>query len=72
MITIAEPIEADALRIRHEFLELPGLQLTIVQAARLLGVSPAHASAMLEELEREGFLSGTANGVYRLAQPLLA
>ncbi len=53
---LAEPIDADALRIRHEYLDAPGLQLTIPQVARLLDISTAHAAAILEELVRERFL----------------
>ena len=72
MITFAEPVDADVLRIRHEFLQSPGLQLTAAGAARLVHVSVRHASAMLEGLEQEGFLLRTSEGVYRRAYPLMA
>jgi Mn-dependent DtxR family transcriptional regulator len=68
MISTTEPIDADVLRIRHEYLELPGLQLTVRQVSRLLGVSAAHAATMLADLEREGFLElteGRQPAVYR-------
>jgi DNA-binding IclR family transcriptional regulator len=72
VIHFAEPIEADVLRIRHEFLEAPGLRLSAATAARLVGVSLAHASELLEELEQEGFLMRTGAGVYRRAEPSMA
>jgi len=72
MIAIAEPVDADALRLRHEFLETPALRLTAAQAARLFGVSLAHASAMLSALEHEAFLIRLGDGTYRRADPLLA
>jgi Mn-dependent DtxR family transcriptional regulator len=72
MIAVADAIDADALRIRHEFLETPALWLTVAQAARLLDVRPDHAAAMLEALEEDGFLMRTPGGDYRRAQPLFA
>ena len=69
VIHLAEPVEADVLRIRHEFLDLPGLALTVPQAARLVGVAVPHAAAMLALLEREGFLESSLDArevvVYR-------
>jgi hypothetical protein len=68
MIAIAGAIDADVLRIRHEFLEMPGLVLTPAQTARLYSLSTAHAQMMLDTLETEGFLVG-AGGSYRRATP---
>lgn len=65
MIVTAEPLEADALRLRHEFLAMPALCLTPLQAARLVGVRVPHAEQMLDELVVEGFLMRTADGLYR-------
>ena len=43
-------------RIRSDFLELPGLKLTVAQAARLWGLAVDLASALLEDLVARGFL----------------
>ena len=69
MIALAGAIDADVLRIRHEFLEMPGLVLTVAQTARLYALSTTHAKALLEALESEGFLAGGPNGTYRRATP---
>ncbi|HZP49001.1 MAG TPA: hypothetical protein VFB07_10725 [Vicinamibacterales bacterium] len=61
------PIERDTLRLRNEFLELPGLSVTVPQIARLLGVRLQHAEDMLDQLAREGFLIVDAQGAYRRA-----
>jgi predicted transcriptional regulator of viral defense system len=72
MITVTDAIAADALRIRHEFVEMPALRLTVAQAARLLEIRSERAAATLEALEEDGFLMRTPSGVYRRAQPLTA
>lgn len=69
MIAFADAIDADVLRIRHEFLEMPGLVLTVAQTARLYGLSTAHARALLDALADEGFLASGVNGVYRRSTP---
>lgn len=61
----AVPIDRDSLRLRSEFLELPGLSVTVPQAARLFGVRLERAAQMLELLEHEGFLHRDARGTYR-------
>ena len=68
MISLAGPIDRDALRLRNAFLELPGLIVTPAQAARLLDVRLEHALALLVDLEREAFLANSGNGSYRRAQ----
>ena len=66
MIAAAAPIEADALRLRHEFLSVPTLSLTVQQVARLLGVRTVHAAELLASLERERLLTRAADtGAYR-------
>lgn len=72
MLALAEPVEADQLRLRHEFLSMPGLTLTVAQAARLLGVRLSHAEALLVELEAEGLLIHTASGTYRRSEPQMS
>lgn len=43
-------------RVRAEFLEMPGMCLTLTQAARLWELSPDGAEALLAELVLTGFL----------------
>jgi len=69
MVAFAEAIDADTLRIRHEFLDMPGLVLTVPQTAKLYALSASHARAMLDALEADGFLVHGPNGVYRRAMP---
>jgi hypothetical protein len=65
MIVTAEPTDLDALRVRSEFLAMPGLVISVPQVARMLGLRSEHAAAILEELARELFLTQTAQGAYR-------
>ena len=52
-------------RIRAEFLETPGMQLTPEQMERLSGVESATCKAVLDDLVRAGFLGSSADGSYR-------
>jgi predicted transcriptional regulator of viral defense system len=70
MIAMAAPIEADSLRLRHEFLVAPALCLTVAQTARLLDVHQSCAAVILDELEHEGWLIRMATGRYRRPEPL--
>jgi len=70
MAFLADAIDADALRIRNEFLDMPGLVLTIPQTARLYALSLAHAQALLDTLVAEGFLDGGPGCGYRRSTPL--
>jgi DNA-binding IscR family transcriptional regulator len=70
MIVFADAIDADVLRIRHEFLDMPGLALTVAQTARLYALSATHAQALLDALVAEGFLDGRSGGGYRRSTPL--
>jgi len=65
VITVAEPIDADALRIRHEFLARPDLRLSVRTAALLLDISPRQAQRLLDALARERFLQQEFGGEYR-------
>ena len=49
-------------RVRCEFLEMPGLRLTIPQAARLWGLDLPSCEAVVEVLIRCEFLQRTASG----------
>jgi hypothetical protein len=51
-------------RVRAEFLEMPGLKLTLVQAARIFGVDARQSAALLADLVDEGFLGRDARGAY--------
>jgi hypothetical protein len=67
VITVADPLDLDVLRIRHEFLTVPDLQLSPQEVAALLNVSRHHAEAMLDGLVSEHFLSRTADRAYSRA-----
>jgi hypothetical protein len=67
MIVAANPTDLDALRLRNEFLEMPGLSVSVPQVARMLGLRPEHAAAILETLASEKFLTQTPTGSYRRA-----
>ena len=49
-------------RIRGEFMEMPGLQLTAVQAARLWGMDLAACQHVIDALVAASFLRWTAAG----------
>ncbi len=49
-------------RVRSEFLEMPGLKLTVWQAQRLLGVDQPTCEAVIEELTEARFLVRTRDG----------
>ena len=52
-------------RIRTEFVEMPGLMLTLPQAARLWCLTAPQAKAALTALVDGGFLLRDPQGVYR-------
>lgn len=68
MITLADPLDLDVLRIRHEYLIVPDRRLSPDAVASLLHVSRHHATAMLDALVSEQFLFRTADGAYSRAQ----
>ena len=53
--------------IRSEFLEIPGLHLTLAQARRLWGLDDTTSAAILSALVDARFLKQTATGAYVLA-----
>ena len=63
-----ESMAALVLRVRGEFVEMPGLRLTAPQAARLFGVAPDVAHAVLDELSHTSVLTGSNSGMYSLAR----
>jgi hypothetical protein len=64
MITLAEPIDLDTLRIRHEYLAVSDLRLSADTVAALLNVSQRHALVALESLVMERFLIRLPDGQY--------
>lgn len=66
MLTMTEPEMTAVMlyRIRGEFLEMPGLRLTINQAARLWHVDAATCAAVMRRLVAERFLMRTRAGAY--------
>lgn len=51
-------------RIKAEYLEMPGLRLTVAQAGRLWGVGPPACLDLLERLITERFLQRRPDGTY--------
>jgi len=58
------PLDALVVRVRGEYVEMPGLQLTVSQACRLWQVEMSTCERVLEQLVCEGFLYKTDNGAY--------
>ena len=56
--------ETLAARVRGEYREMPGLQLTLPQACRLWQLNPSTCEPLLQSLVIEGFLLKTARGLY--------
>ncbi|MNC93619.1 hypothetical protein D3C83_102860 [compost metagenome] len=53
-------------RIRSEYLEMPGLRLTVPQAQRLCGGEPPSCQAAMDHLVEERFLCRRRDGTYSL------
>ena len=58
------PNEATLTRIRGEYLDMPGLRLTLAQAERLCGVDRAACQRVFDTLVDTGFLRVTPDGKY--------
>ena len=56
---------SDVARIRNEYVEMPGLVLTLPQAARLWGLSESRSALLLSMLVETGFLICDKKTVYR-------
>lgn len=52
-------------RVRAEYVDMPGLNLTIPQAARLFGVTLSDAEQLLSEMVHKRFLERDTDGLYR-------
>lgn len=51
-------------RLRAEFVEMPGLRVTVAEAQRLCGVEPTMCQAVLDALVDASFLYVKADGTY--------
>jgi hypothetical protein len=56
-------------RVRAEYLEMPGLCLTLSQAQRLWSLDPRTCEAVLNSLIDTGFLRRTGRGLFVLCRP---
>ena len=61
-MTVGEAPDGMVNRVRSEFLEMPGLKLTVWQAQRLWGVDQRTCEAVIEELTEARFLARTRDG----------
>ena len=64
MIALGDPIDADLLRVRHQYLTDSDVKLSAADIVAQLQVQPRHALRMLESLVVEGFLSRDHDGRY--------
>jgi Fic family protein len=63
-----DPMEGIVQRIRGEYLEMPGLRLTVRQATRFWGLDEHTCVRSLEYLVRVGFLARVGRDIYRLCE----
>jgi len=63
----SSPSPALLTRIRSEYMEMPGLRLTLLQARRLWTIDALTCASALAALETAGFLARTRDGAYVLA-----
>ncbi len=54
--------ESTLRRVRAEFLEMPGLKLTVSQAQRLWGMDRSTCEALIDALTAARFLARTRDG----------
>jgi hypothetical protein len=67
---LSEAMPTLAVRVRGEYREMPGLRLTVRQAARLFGVPADVANVVLDDLRRASVLALSIDGAYSLiAEP---
>ena len=60
----ATQVDSVVARVRGEYSEMPGLQLTCAQACRLWHMDPGACETLLEQLVQDGFLYKTDKGTY--------
>jgi len=61
---VPEPMSPLAIRVHGEYREMPGLRLTVHQAARLFNVAPDVADAVLHELRQASVLACSHDGAF--------
>ena len=61
----SELSSSETARIRAEYVEIPGLSLTALQAARLWGLESLRSEQVLSRLVNSGFLQCDRQGLYR-------
>ena len=66
----AAQVDSVVARVRGEYSEMPGLQLTCAQACRLWHMPASTCEKLLEQLVQEGFLCKTDKGAY-IAAPTI-
>ena len=66
MTSLIESMSSIAVRVHAEYREMPGLRLTVRQAARLFSVAPDVADAVLHELRRASILARSDDGAFSL------
>ena len=54
-------------RVASEFREMPGLMLTLDQAARLFDLAAEQCWGIFDLLQRDGVIERDSDGLYRLA-----
>jgi hypothetical protein len=59
-------MSALAIRVHGEYREMPGLRLTVRQAARLFSLTPDLADAVLQELRHASILACSNDGGFAL------
>lgn len=62
-------VESEAIRrlmrrVQAEYLEMPGLSVTMPQAQRLLGIDRQTCALVMRTLTNRGFLKRTPRGTY--------
>lgn len=63
---VREAMSVLAIRVRGEYREMPGLRLTVRQAARLFSLTPDLADSVLQELRRASVLECSHDGAFAL------
>ena len=63
---LAGIVTALSVRVHGEYREMPGLRLTVRQAARLFGIPLEVADAVLRDLRRASVLVRAGDGAYSL------
>ena len=67
MGAVRTPFAVLARRIRAEFEEVPGLQLTVDEGVRFWALDSQTCAQVLQRLHEAGFLARTADGRYQRA-----